>query len=358
MLREKYVKLSLQAGKPKEAGTKRLRCFGRKGYVLENGNMQLDILDEAQRLRTERRPFALATVVAAQQPTSGIPGARAIILADGAIEGWIGGNCAQPTVIRQGLAALADGQPRLVVLRPDADADAPETTGLVQVPMLCASGGELQIFVEPFIPKIEIAVVGASPVAQALVRLGAALDFDVWASDPGVSMELFPDASRLVPDLPALRAQLSSHNYVIVATINTYDEEAITVALESDASYVGVVASRKRFTELVSYLHKRGMPNERVDRLKRPNGLPGAGLRPGEIAFSVMAELLEARRQNIGLVSTLAAAPRVEAVDPVCGMTVDVATARYKSERNGETFYFCCSGCQATFEASEASTPS
>src|SRR5215469_3113007 len=123
--------------------------------------MQLDILDEAQRLRTERRPFALATVVAAHQPTSGIPGARAIILADGATLGWIGGNCAQPTVIRQGLAALADGQPRLVVLRPDAELE-PETVGLVQVPMLCASGGELQIFVEPFIPRAQLVVVGAS----------------------------------------------------------------------------------------------------------------------------------------------------------------------------------------------------
>src|SRR5215469_14545446 len=168
--------------------------------------MQLDILDEAQRLRTERRPFALATVVAAQQPTSGVPGARAIILADGVTLGWIGGNCAQPTVIRQGLAALADGQPRLVVLRPDADVDAPESAGLVQVPMLCASGGELQIFVEPFIPKIQLAVIGSSPIAQALVRLGAALDFEVWACDPSASMEAFRDASRLIPDLDGLRA--------------------------------------------------------------------------------------------------------------------------------------------------------
>jgi xanthine dehydrogenase accessory factor len=320
--------------------------------------MQVDILNEAQRLRTERRPFALATVVAAHQPTSGIPGARAIILADGATLGWIGGNCAQPTVIRQGLAALADGQPRLVVLRPDAEADAPETVGLVQVPMLCASGGELQIFVEPFIPKAQLVVVGASPIAQALARLGSALDFDVWACDPRVNMELFPDANRIIPDLSALRAQLSSQNYVIVATINTYDEEAISMALESDAGYVGVVASRKRFTELLGYLRTHGMTEGRVDRLKRPNGLPGAGLRPGEIAFSIMAELLEVRRQNAGMVADVVAAPREEAIDPVCGMTVDVATARYKSERNGETFYFCCAGCRATFESSEASTSS
>jgi xanthine dehydrogenase accessory factor len=320
--------------------------------------MQLDILDEAQRLRTERRPFALATVVAAQQPTSGTPGARAIILADGAIQGWIGGNCAQPTVIRQGLAALADGLPRLVVLRPDAPdpsealPESLEHAGRVEVPMLCASGGELQIFVEPFIPKVEVAVIGASPVAQALVRLGSALDFDVWACDPAASMETFPDATRLVPDLVSLRAQLSTRNYVVIATINTYDEEAVKVALESDASYVGVVASRKRFAELGRYLRQNGLAEDRIQRLQRPNGLPGAGLRPGEIAFSVMAALLEERRRRTGFTAEVTPTPREEAIDPICGMTVDVATARYRSERNGETFYFCSAGCKASFEAS------
>ena len=314
--------------------------------------MQLDIFDKAQQLRTERRPFALATVVAAKQPTSGTPGARAIVLADGVILGWIGGNCAQPTVIAQGLAALADGLPRLVVLRPDALSEAPPTSGLVEVPMLCASGGELQIFVEPFLPKIELAVIGRSPVAQALVRLGAVLDFDVWACDPDAGMESFPDASRLIPDLHALGAQLGTHSYVVAATINSYDEDAIRVALESDASYVGVVASSKRFGDLQKHLRKRGFKEEQIARLKRPIGLPGAGLRPGEIAFSVMAELLEVRRQHIGMVPEVRAVPRAEATDPICGMKVDIATARYKSERDGQTFYFCCAGCQASFEVS------
>jgi xanthine dehydrogenase accessory factor len=319
--------------------------------------MQLDILDEAQRLRTERRPFALATVVAAQQPTSGTPGARAIILADGVIEGWIGGNCAQPTVIRQGLAALADGLPRLVVLRPDApdvSGGLPETaelSGRVEVPMLCASGGELQIFVEPFIPKVEVAVIGASPVAQALVRLGSALDFDVWACDPGARTETFPDANRLVPSLESLRAQLTSRTYVVIATINTYDEDAVKVALESEASYVGIIASRKRFADIQRFLRQDGLAEDRTLRLKRPNGLPGAGLRPGEIAFSVMAELLEERRRHTGITVEAMPTPRAEAIDPICGMTVDVATARYRTARNGQTFYFCSAGCKASFDA-------
>lgn len=316
--------------------------------------MEPDIFEEVQRLRAERRAFALATVVSAKQPSSGTPGARAIVMANGHIEGWVGGHCAQPTVIRQGLEALADGAPRLVVLRPGILEESAATlvSGIVQVPMLCASEGELQIFVEPFLPRIELAIIGASPVAQTLARMGRLLDFDVYVCDATADMETFPDAQRLIHSLSALTPQLTPHSYVVVATINTYDEEALKAALESDASYVGVVASQKRFAAIRSTLREQGVSDERVNRMKRPKGLPGPALRPGEIAFSVMAELLEERRQRVGFDLDSPLAPRAEAIDPICGMTVDIATALYVTERDGQLYYFCCVGCQASFEAS------
>src|SRR5262249_6501301 len=164
--------------------------------------MEPDIFAEVQRLRAERRPFSLATVVAARQPTSGTPGARAIILAGGEVEGWIGGHCAQPAVVREGLAALADGAPRLVVRRAGVgvavgraggrgEGEGRPRAGVVEVPMLCASEGELQVFVEPFLPRRELVIVGASPAARALARLGGPLEFDVWACDPEADMESF-----------------------------------------------------------------------------------------------------------------------------------------------------------------------
>lgn len=315
--------------------------------------MDRDILDEVGRLRAARQPFALATVVAAKQPTSGTPGARAIIHSGGEIEGWLGGHCAQPAVVRQGLEALADGSPRLIILSPNAQAAADPAAGVVQVPMLCASKGELQIFVEPFLPRIDLVVIGATPVARALARLGAVLDFDVWACDPEADMQAFPDATRLVQRLDALTPQLTAHSYVLVATMNTYDEEAAEVALASAASYVGVVASVRRFAAIQAYLRERGLSAERLSRLKRPKGLPGSARVPGEIAFSAMAEVLEARHQRGGLdAEAPPAAPRAEATDPICGMTVDVATARYTSERDRVHYYFCCAGCQAAFETS------
>src|SRR5262249_22795996 len=145
--------------------------------------MRMDILAEVERLRAEGAPFALATVVATRPPTSGVPGARAIVLPDATLHGWVGGACVQPTVVRQGLAALADAQSRLVVISPDAPADLPPREGIVPVAMTCAGQGELQIFVEPFLPRAEVVVVGSSPVARAIARLASVLDFAVVACD-------------------------------------------------------------------------------------------------------------------------------------------------------------------------------
>jgi xanthine dehydrogenase accessory factor len=312
---------------------------------------QPDILEQAQRLRDERRPFALATVVAARQPTSGSPGARAIVLPDGQLEGWVGGHCARPTVIRQGLDALAEGTSRLVVLSPDVRETTRPAAGVIQVPMLCAGQGELQVFVEPFLPKAALVVVGESPVARALVRFAALLNFEVWACDPAADMETFPEADRLVSSLDALAPQLTERNYVIIATIGEYDEEAAQVALNSTASYTGLVASKTRLNSVRAYLKEHGVSEERIAALNRPKGLPGLAVVPEEIAFSVMAELVEVRRQRVGLLDAAPAPERAEAVDPICAMTVDIATARYTSMRNGQTYYFCGAGCKAAFDA-------
>jgi len=266
------------------------------------------------------------------------------------MEGWVGGHCAQPTVTRQGLEALADGTARLVVLSPGIPEPGAIRDGVVEVPMLCGSQGELQVFVEPFLPQPALAVIGSSTVARALVRLASALDFEAWACDPLADMETFPDADRLTPSLDALMPQLTQRNYVIIATIGEYDEEAARAALESSASYVGLVASNKRHRDLQAYLQEQGLAQDRVVSLKRPKGLPGFTIKPEEIAFSVMAELIEARRQRVGVGAAATPPERTEAVDPICGMTVDVATARYTSVRDGVTYYFCCAGCKTRFE--------
>lgn len=229
--------------------------------------------------------------------------------------------------------------------------EADMRAGVVRAPMMCASQGELQVFVEPFLPRAALVIIGESPAARALAKFAALLDFEVMACDPQADMESFPDADRLTPSLEALAPQLTAHSYVIVATIGEYDEQAAEVALRSPASYVGLIASKTRLRETKAALLAEGVPAERVQQLKRPNGLPGLALTPEEIAFSVMAELVEMRRKRVGLTDeTPAPAERAEAIDPICGMTVDIATARHTSVRDGVTYYFCCAGCKATFD--------
>ncbi len=143
---------------------------------------------------------------------------------------------------------------------------------------------------------------------------------------------------------------MTERSFVVVATIGNYDEDAVQAALASPAAYVGVVASHKRSAAIRAALRARGVDDAQLARLQRPKGLPGATVLPAEIALSVLAELVEVRRQVIGR-AVEEAPPRAEATDPICGMTVDVATARYTSERDGQRYYFCCAGCQARFEA-------
>jgi xanthine dehydrogenase accessory factor len=136
---------------------------------------------------------------------------------------------------------------------------------------------------------------------------------------------------------------------VVVATHADSDEDALERVLATAARYVSLVASRKRAGAIVDRLRQRGVPAEALGRLKAPAGIDIGAVTPEEIAVSILAEIVQHSRSQKGL--AVVPAVRAEALDPICGMTVDVATAKYSSVRNGETTYFCCRGCKDTFDA-------
>jgi xanthine dehydrogenase accessory factor len=314
-----------------------------------------EILDQADHLRHAGEPFALATVVRVARPASARPGSKALVRADGTISGWVGGSCAQPAVAREALLALADGQPRLLCLV-GAGGRAPEPgEGLVVQPMTCHSGGTIEVYIEPFVARPRLLVVGQSLVGNALAQIGALLRFEVVALDPDASAELFPTADALLRDLADLAPLLGPRSYVVVATHGAYDEDALQMALDSDAAYVALVASRRRAEAVVGFLRGSGMAEERIGRLRAPAGLDLGAVEPAEIALSIMAEIVQARRQgNQATVRAAEAAITIEApamaIDPVCSMEVEIATARFTSEYAGQRFYFCCAGCRRSFE--------
>ena len=297
-----------------------------------------DLLILAAALRERDEPFVLATVVRCERPTFAKPGAKALIRADGAITGWVGGACAEPVVVREALAALRDGQPRLVSLVGESGRVAGRVEGIRELPMTCHSGGTLEIYVEPYLPKPVLLLIGHGPVVETLAALGRAVDYTVTVA------EVDPQAlDGLV---------LTPRTAVVVATHGEVDEGMLERMLDTGAGYVSLVASRKRAAAIVESLRGRGVPVARLSRLKAPAGLDIGAVSPAEIAVSILAEIIQLQRsEKAPAGESPGADPGAEARDPVCGMAVAVTTARYRSDTPGGPVYFCAAGCKARFDA-------
>jgi xanthine dehydrogenase accessory factor len=318
-----------------------------------------DFLARAHALSESGRPFALATVVQAERPTSAKAGAKAIITPDGKLAGWVGGSCAQPTVIREALKTLEDGQPRLVRLTPPEKLGRASQDGVIEVALTCISGGTLEVYIEPYLPQPQLIAVGHLPVVEALAALGKGLNYAVTVMGMDATPERFPQADRVLDrlDFSQLKLPTPTQTYVVVATHGNYDEEALEWALNTDAAYVALVASPKRGEAVLQYLRESGVAEERLARLKCPAGLDIGASTPEEIALSILAEIVQLRRAPIRGGdsrkgdSRIAPTPvETEAVDPVCGMTVEIATARHVVQHAGQAYYFCSAGCKRAFE--------
>jgi xanthine dehydrogenase accessory factor len=317
--------------------------------------MSEDFFSRAAELRRQGRPFATATVVRAERPTSGKPGDKAIITLDGEVFGWVGGSCAEPTVVQEARQALAEDASRLLRLAPEMEEE--EREGVTERPMTCYSGGAMDIFVEPHPPRLRLLVAGRDPVARALSALAGVMGYEVVAVDPeGAGVQ---GVERVVTDLDALREEVSPLTFAVVATHGRYDEAALAALLQARPRWVGLVASRARAAAVIEDLRRRGVGEEALEALESPAGLD-LGARTGEeIALSILARVVEVRRGLEGLEweeqqgERQAAAPDAEAparaVDPVCGMTVETAGAPHRHTHQGVTYYFCCRGCLSRF---------
>lgn len=307
--------------------------------------MSHSLLDLAYQLTQTGEPFVMATVVWCERPTSAKPGAQAIIQEDGQITGWIGGSCAQPVVLREAARVLREGgEPFLLRLgSPD--------TGIARdnvrvFPMTCTSGGVLDIYMEPHLLPPQLLLIGDSPVIVELSRMASQLDF-------AVTQLAQPDLSQV---------HMTEQTYILVATHGQYDEDALEQALRSPARYIGMVGSRRRAEACRDYLRSSGLTEQQIARLKAPAGLDLGAITAQEIAASILAELVQVRRRGpiVGGVpfeenvheeseKETVALPAT-AIDPVCGMIVETATARHQSNLEGQLFYFCCPACKRLFE--------
>ena len=261
-----------------------------------------DILDTISGRKAARQPFALATVVRTVAATAAKAGAKAVILPDGTIsEGWIGGGCARAAVLKAAREALADGRPRLVSVQPpDALQEqgipaGEERAGVRFAENMCPSQGTMDVFVEPILPHPEIVVCGSSPVAVAVAELSRRIGFAVTVCAPAAEQASFVAADRRVEGY-ALPADEAGPRFVVIATQGRGDEAALRAALAVETNYLAFVGSRKKAAALKAKLAETGIAPERLAQLKAPAGLDLGAITPDEIAVSILAEIVAARR--------------------------------------------------------------
>ena len=294
----------------------------------------------AEELAAQGAAFATATVVRAQRPTSARAGNVALVLSDGSIDGFVGGVCAEHSVRQYAMKTMKSGEPLLLRILPTGD-DGPvgeeeiKEDGAVTVQNTCLSGGAIEVFLEPMLPAPRVHIVGSTPIAAALERMGPDLGLDVVA------------AYDSPPDLrPGDLA-------IVVAAHGKGELDALRRGLESELPYVGLVASPRRGASLVEELRADGVPAEQLDALECPAGLAIDARTPAEIAVSILARIIQTRRS--GSYEPPPSVPKESeaptfAVDPICGMTVAAAPETPHVEHEGETVYFCCDGCKAKFQ--------
>jgi xanthine dehydrogenase accessory factor len=288
--------------------------------------------DRIDQLTRARVPFVQATVVRAQEPSSAHAGDRAIVLADGSIEGFVGGQCAAGSVRTAALGTMETGEGVLLRVLPDTDDSFPHTPGASIVVNPCLSGGALEIYLEPSLPAPCLYLVGASPTAEAVASLAPALGFVVDRAGTGV--------------------QPTGAVAVVVSTHGGDEPAAIRTALDAGVGFVGLVCSHTRGKALLAELE---LTEEERGRVHAHVGLDIGARTAPEIALSILAAVVRAVRLEglrAGPGGETPSRPQ-EAVDPVCGMTVTVAPDTPHATVDGVDHWFCNPGCRDSFVAAQ-----
>jgi xanthine dehydrogenase accessory factor len=293
---------------------------------------RLELAGRAEALAAAGTPFVWATVVRAERPTSAKPGDSALVLADGQVDGFVGGDCAESTVRAQALEVLATATPRLVRITPShEDVGVADDDGVVTVHNPCLSGGSLEVFLEPSVPLPVVAVFGHAPIATALLRAHRLFGQQVLRIEK-------PDD----PLPPGVRA-------VVVASHGNDEEPVLEAALRAEVPYVALVASRRRGPAVLAALE---VDEELRSRVRTPAGLDIGARTAPEVALSILAEIVGVLREpSSDREDAPAPLPGLTELvrDPVCGMMVAPVDASPHVETPTGVVYFCGTGCRNAY---------
>ena len=283
----------------------------------------LDVLDSARHLQQQDQPYALVSVLRVQAPASAKPGDKAVVTADGIVQGWIGGGCAQPAVLRTVKRSLADGVARVIRIAPAEEGQMRELDDVLEFGMACHSGGTLELFVDPMLPRARLTLIGDSPLAAALAGLAPRVGLPVTVVAQGADAARFPDAERVLvsDDAPEVASNVASGSFVVVATQGRRDLQGLRAALSIGARQVFFVSSARKAQVLKAALLEAGHDAAAVEAIVAPAGQAIGAQTPEEIALSVLAAVVAARRGAVVAPSpkpVIAPLPEMPAIHGSC----------------------------------------
>lgn len=309
-------------------------------------------LHTTQSLYQNKEPFAIAFVVNREVPSSGKPGDKAVITKEGKITGWIGGGCTRGIVLKEALDAIQTGKPRLVKISPDGEVES--KSGVMCYPMTCHSGGAVELYIEPVLPKPQLLIMGKSNVAMSLARLGKAMDYPIAVAAKEVDQTGFGVIDKII-ETDLKRSDVSNNTCIVVCTQGENDEDALEQAIQSEAPYIAFVASLRKANAIFQTLRQRGITFEQLKKVKTPAGLNINAKLPEEVAISILAEIVQFIRKEEAAMPTLkkdSQATEMEDlfINPVCNVPVQKSTAKHVINYKNKDYYFCCDGCKVSFE--------
>ena len=256
-----------------------------------------DIIDCMARMKGEEQPFAVATIVHVHGGAPARQGAKAVVRGDGSVVGWIGGGCTLAAVEKTAAQALIDGRARFIRVRPRDGAVSEIDPGRTEdFDNHCPTGGTVEIFIEPVLPRASLIVVGASQVALALADLGKRLGFAVTIAALPEDLPLFSSYDHVIAGFDAAQVMRPASSFVVVASQGRRDRDALRFAIAVGSPYIAVVASRKKAAQLKRELVDGGMDPAMLARLRAPAGSHIGAVTPEEIALSILADIVAERR--------------------------------------------------------------
>ena len=238
----------------------------------------------------------LCTIIRSQGSTPRHAGSKMLVKSDGTIIGSVGGGELENRTITAALDTISNGKPGWLEysLNDPAQGD----------PGLC--GGQVEIYMEPIIPKSTLVIVGAGHVGQAVAHLAQWLDFRIVVSDDRPEFcnpETVPNAEEYFPiPLEELseKMKITPWTYVVMTTRSVdVDVPGLPGLLDSPAAYIGVIGSRRRWETTRKQLISTGEDPEKIERVRSPMGIKINAETPEEIAVSIMAEIIQIRHGKV-----------------------------------------------------------